>query len=39
LGAGSKGGAGRKFVVNGSPPGGMVAAFDLQNVGTIRWQL
>jgi hypothetical protein len=26
-------------VVNGSPPGGTVAAFDSQNVGTIRWQL
>jgi hypothetical protein len=24
---------------NGSPPGGNVAAFNSQNVGTIRWQL
>jgi hypothetical protein len=39
LNAGSKVGVGRKLVVNGSPPGGTIAAFDLQNVGTIRWQL
>jgi hypothetical protein len=39
LDAGSKVGVGRKLVVNGSPPGGTVAAFDLQNVGTFRWQL
>jgi hypothetical protein len=34
-----KGRRASKVVMNGGPPGGTVAAFNLQNVGTIRWQL